>query len=63
MTLPDFQILHRNCYCAIGHVPDRLFANDDCRACEEPFGFNIPIVRDEGRLTVHLSCAIAEGVA
>lgn len=57
--MPDFQILHRDCVCASGgFVYDSYFASMDCSVCGDQFGFGVPIVVDEGSLTVHLSCQI-----
>lgn len=55
----NYEILHRgDCRCVGYYATDSVFAGDECRLCEEPFGFNVPIIMDDGERLYHLSCAI-----
>lgn len=55
----DFEILKPNSsQRSDGYVPDAFYAQQECRECGDQFGFNVPIVSRDGRLTEHLSCEI-----
>jgi hypothetical protein len=65
----EYVILHRRsprdgnriCWCYADYISDRATSELEwCRLCDEPVGLGVPILFDEGRLTVHLSCAIEQ---
>lgn len=55
----DFEILQPNSSQRSGGcVPDAFYAQQECRECGDQFGFSVPIVSRDGKLTAHLSCEI-----
>lgn len=49
-------IIHRNCRCIYKYAFEDSAASEECSRCSEPFGYNTPVIAEEGLLVAHLDC-------